>query len=47
MKNKKIYYSSKNEKHEILEIYWIKNKFINGNLIDINNNNNNKNVNLP
>ncbi len=29
MKNKKIYYSSKNEKHEILEIYWIKNKFIN------------------
>jgi hypothetical protein len=29
MKNKKIYYSSKNEKREFLEIYWIKDKFIN------------------
>ena len=29
MKNKKIYYSYKNEKREFLEIYWIKNKFIN------------------
>ena len=29
MKNKKIYYSYKNEKREFLEIYWIKDKFIN------------------
>jgi hypothetical protein len=29
MKNKKIYYSYKNEKREFLEIYWVKDKFIN------------------